>query len=128
MPAGSRGIHDGPLPSIWDFTQNRLQVESAVPRGCPSALVDMSRRPHTNPHATPAVQCNGTIRWKGKEIFITEVLRRQPIGLIPNTSSAFNVYFGSLHLGTIGGDQAKFIPRSTCLIQAAPTFLLLHCS
>lgn len=69
-------------------------------------------------HIVRPVRRNGTIRWKSKEIFITEVLRRQAVGLIPNTSRAFDVYFGTLHLGTIDGDKAKFIPKSTCLTQA----------
>ncbi len=70
-------------------------------------------------HIVRPVRRNETIRWKSKEVFITEVLHRQAVGLLRNTNSAFDVYFGTLHLGTLAGDQAKFTPRSTCMTRAS---------
>ncbi len=44
------------------------------------------------------VRKNGTILWKSREVFITEVLRRERIGLLPAPNRAFQVYFGQMYL------------------------------
>lgn len=51
------------------------------------------------------------IRWRSKEVFITEVLRRERIGLLPTSTAAFQVYFGSLHLGILDVQTATFAPN-----------------
>jgi hypothetical protein len=47
------------------------------------------------------VRKNGALRWKSKKVFITEVLRRERIGLLPTSTNTFEIYFGGLHLGIL---------------------------
>jgi len=68
-------------------------------------------------HIVRPVRRNGTIRWRGKEVFITEVLRREQIGLLPMPAGAFEVYFGELHLGILDGETATFNPNRECLAE-----------
>ena len=58
------------------------------------------------------VRRNGTIRWKNREIFITEVLRGKNLGLRQTESQQVEVYFGRLHLGTID-DSLRFITKAS---------------
>ena len=57
------------------------------------------------------VRKNGTIRWKGREAFITEVLRRERIGLFPAPNGAFQVYFGPMYLGILEGESSNIQPK-----------------
>ena len=61
-------------------------------------------------HIVRPVRKNGTIRWRGKEVFITEILRRERIGLLPMPTGAFQVYFGQLHLGILDGQYRNIQP------------------
>lgn len=63
------------------------------------------------------VRKNGTIRWKSREVFITEVLRRERIGLLPAPNGAFQVYFGEMYLGVLEGETSTFNPNRLCLPQ-----------
>ncbi len=72
-------------------------------------------------HIIRPVRKNGTIRWKSKEVFITEVLRRERIGLLPTPAGAFQVYFGQMHLGTLESDTFTFNPNPRCLIRDSQT-------
>lgn len=51
------------------------------------------------------------IRWKSREVLITEVLRRERIGLLPPPGGAFQVYFGQMYLGILEGEPATFNPK-----------------
>ncbi len=66
---------------------------------------------YQEPYIVRPIRRNGTIRWKNQEIFITEVLRDQPVGLLQGSDKALEVYFGSLHLGTVDWQSTKFIPK-----------------
>jgi hypothetical protein len=76
---------------------------------------------YDNRHIVRPVRKNGTIRWRGKEVFITEVLRRERIGLLPMPAGAFQVYFGQLHLGILDGETAIFNPNRGCLAEHPTT-------
>jgi hypothetical protein len=65
-------------------------------------------------HITRPVRKNGTIRWKSKEIFVTEVLRRERIGLLPTPAGTFEVYFGKIRLGVLNSGTATFNPNHAC--------------
>ena len=64
------------------------------------------------------VRKNGTIRWKSREVFITEVLRRERIGLLPVANGAFQVYFGQMYLGILESETSTFNPNRQCLPQS----------
>jgi hypothetical protein len=57
------------------------------------------------------VRNNGTIRWKSSEVFVTEVLRRERIGLVPVPNGAYEVYFGQMYLGLLEGETLSFSPN-----------------
>ncbi len=44
---------------------------------------DLAEIRHDERHIVRPVRKNGTIRWKSREVFITEALRRECIGLLP---------------------------------------------
>lgn len=107
---------------------NRERPHQALGMRTPASIYSPSERrypaaldliTYDERHIVRPVRRDGTIRWNSREVFITEVLRRQVVGMLPNTNSAFDVYLGTLHLGTIDGDRPKFTPRSTCLTQAS---------
>lgn len=73
-------------------------------------------------HITRPVRKNGTIRWKSKEIFVTEVLRRERIGLLPTETGTFEVYFGKLRLGVLDSGTGRSNPNNACLTTGDPTY------
>lgn len=52
------------------------------------------------------VRTDGTIKWRGERIFISEILVREPVGLEEIEDDVWGVYFASLRLGTLR--QGKF--------------------
>ena len=66
---------------------------------------------YEEPYIVRPIRRNGIIRWKNREVFITEVLRHQAVGLLQGGNNTLEVYFGSLHLGTVDCQSAKFIPK-----------------
>jgi len=74
-------------------------------------------------HVVRPVRNNGAIRWRSKEVFITEVLRRERVGLLPTSADAFQVYFGGLHLGLLDGKTATFTANRGCFLIPEPVEL-----
>ena len=54
------------------------------------------------------VRKDGKIRWKSREVFITVVLRRERIGLLPAPNGVFQAYFGQMYLGILDGGPSTF--------------------
>jgi hypothetical protein len=54
---------------------------------------------------------------KSREVFITEVLPRERIGLLPAPNGAFQVYFGQMYLGILEGEPSTFNPNRDPLPQ-----------
>lgn len=59
------------------------------------------------PEAVPVrrVRRGGGIKWRGEEIFISEVLHREPVGLFPIADDVWLVKYGPVVLGTMKGRQ-----------------------
>ncbi len=89
------------------------------PRALPDSLDEIS---YDGRHITRPVRKNGTIRWKSKEIFVTEVLRRERIGLLPTQAGTFEVYFGKLRLGVLDSGTGTFNPNSACMSIGEPAY------
>jgi transposase InsO family protein len=51
------------------------------------------------------VRTRGAIRWRGDEIFISQALTREPIGLFPIADDVWLVKYGPVVLGTMNGRQ-----------------------
>jgi len=56
------------------------------------------------------VKTHGHFRWKKKDIFLTEVLWGEPIGLLPIGKGLFNIYFAHLPLVGLDGQRGKLVP------------------
>lgn len=99
-----------------------MQTPASVYRTSMQAFPDsINDITYDDRHIVRPVRRNGTIRWRGKEVFITEVLRRERIGLLPILSGAFQVHFGQLYLGILDGETAVFNPNRGCLAEHPTT-------
>jgi hypothetical protein len=104
-----------------EFTRvfNHERPHQALDMNMPASLYSASNKrflpvepdlPYDSMYAVRAVRGNGTIRWKNHEIFITEVLRGQKLGLLQSDQGHVDVYFGTFHLG--GFDQSlRFVAK-----------------
>jgi transposase InsO family protein len=86
----------GQTPPARHFTCSpRAYPKRLMAWGYPSALLE--RR----------VRTNGCIKWKGKLIFISEVFKGQPIGLLEIDPTHALAYFTDIALGTIDCEVRK---------------------
>lgn len=55
------------------------------------------------------VHCNGAIRWRGAEIYLSEALIGEPVGLVERQDDGWTVHYGPIELGTIDyrGDRLR---------------------
>jgi hypothetical protein len=58
------------------------------------------------------VRSQGEIKWKGRPIFISEVLAGEPVGLDEIDDGVWAVYFGPLELGRIKEDTGRLYHRA----------------
>ena len=100
--------------------QTPVSFYSPSARPSPESLSEIR---YDERHIVRPVRKNGTIRWKSKEVLITEVLRRERIGLLRTSTDAFQVYFGGLHLGMLDGETATFNPNPGCMMRKPVEFL-----
>lgn len=56
------------------------------------------------------IRSNGQIRWKGKLIFVSELLYREPVGLKAIEEDVWQLYYATVNLGTLDARQGKVIP------------------
>lgn len=102
-----------------DFRQeyNYVRPHQALGQERPASLVKAYRRPY--PDRIPLVEypssfevrtvrSNGQIKWKGELLFVSEVLRDEPVGLVQVEDERWNLYFGSVHLATWNERRSKF--------------------
>jgi transposase InsO family protein len=68
------------------------------------------------------VHQNGCIRWDGREIFVSEVLVREPVGLWPLEERLWAVYVGPLALAVMDEGQGRCLPAK----KAAPMLQALQ--
>jgi len=54
------------------------------------------------------VQAHGQFSWRNQEVFVTEALAGEPIGLRPLDERHYAVYFSTLHLGQFDSQTAIF--------------------
>ena len=60
---------------------------------------------------TRNVRDNGCIKWRGREVFISEMLSGQTLGLSPicyNDIHVYDVYYSTLKIGRLDGDLCRF--------------------
>src|SRR5262249_46402962 len=76
------------------------------PRPYPSRLCDLS---YPTQYELRRVRSNGTIKWQGELVFISEALCGEVIGLFENYNGDAQAYFGPVALGTIDAIALKLL-------------------
>ena len=57
------------------------------------------------------VRGNGEIKWKGDLVYVSEVLKGEPVGLVPQDDRSWAVRFGPLLIGLLD-DHTKRIAKT----------------
>lgn len=97
---------------------NQVRPHEALDRQTPASLYQPSPRPY--PAREPEVEypdtmevrtikSHGHFRWKKKDIFLSEVLWGEPIGLLPVGNDLCNIYFAHLPLAGFDASRAKLV-------------------
>lgn len=98
---------------------NTIRPHEALGQQPPSTSYTPSRRPFPSrirPPEYPAadhvkrVRPNGTIRWRGAEIYLAVPLTGRPVGLTDQGDGRWEVAFGSLILGTLDERSNRILP------------------
>jgi transposase InsO family protein len=102
---------------LHDF--NQVRPHEALDMQTPSSVYEPSPRPfpnkipeleYPNGMEVRTVKSHGHFRWKKKDIFLTEVLWGEPIGLMPLGDGLFNIYFADRPLVGFDSKRDKLIP------------------
>lgn len=100
---------------------NQVRPHEALAMQTPASLYEPSLRPY--PQREPEVEypdamevrtvkTHGHFRWKKKDIFLTEVLWGEPIGLLPVGDGLFTIYFADRPLIGFDSQRGKLVPRN----------------
>jgi hypothetical protein len=93
---------------------NNERPHEALGQVPPARIYKRSRRPfdgglHSPEYPDAAevrrVRSNGMIKWQGSQVFLSEVLVGEPVGLFQLTDTIWIVKYGPLELGTMRGRQ-----------------------
>jgi transposase InsO family protein len=102
---------------LHDF--NQVRPHEALDMRTPSSVYEPSPRPfpnkipeveYPNGMEVHTVKTHGHFRWKKKDIFLTEVLWGEPIGLMPLGDGLFNIYFADRPLVGFHSKRDKLVP------------------
>jgi hypothetical protein len=96
---------------------NNVRPHQALGQERPASRVKPYRRPYPNriaPIEYPSsfevrtVRSNGQIKWKGGLLFVSEVLRDEPVALVQVEDDRWHLYFSTVHLATWNERTSKF--------------------
>jgi transposase InsO family protein len=98
---------------------NQVRPHEALEMNTPASVYEPSPRPY--PERVPEVaypdwmevrmvKAHGHFRWKKKDIFLTEVLWGEPVGLMPIGNNLFNIYFADRLLVGFDSKRDKLVP------------------
>ena len=103
---------------LWEYNQERphealgqkppVSFYQPAPREYPSRLP--AQRGYPDEWEKRRVRKRGQIKWKGKDIRLTETLRGQQIGLKPVGEGQWAVYFEYLELGLFDERKGRVLP------------------
>jgi hypothetical protein len=96
-----------------------MRPHEALEMQTPASVYEPSPRPY--PQRLPEVaypdgmevrmiKAHGHFRWKKKDIFLTEVLWGEPVGLMPIGDNLFNIYFADRLLVGFDSKRDKLVP------------------
>lgn len=106
---------------------NEVRPHEALGMQTPASVYEAS--PRSYPHREPEVEypdsmqilkvkSHGHFRWKKHDVFLTEVLWGEPIGLLEIDDGIFTVYFAHLPLASFDSRQLKVSPLGKVPFQA----------
>jgi hypothetical protein len=116
-PKGSLSEQQAAFESFRE-QYNRDRPHEALDDKTPDALYCSSCRPYpvTEPEMTypdemivRKVRASGSIRWRGKEIFISEVLIGEPVGFEQFDDRSYQIYYGPIELAIFDEKRAKLL-------------------
>jgi transposase InsO family protein len=87
------------------------------PRAYPCRLCEPDYDAET---AVRRVRCNGSIKWEGDLIFVSEALTGEPIGVTETISGDWRVCYGSIELGFIDRRTRRLVRRLAEPIEGPP--------
>jgi transposase InsO family protein len=98
---------------------NQVRPHEALEMNTPANVYEPSPRPY--PERVPEVaypdwmevrmvKAHGHFRWKKKDIFLTQVLWGEPVGLMPIGNNLFNIYFADRLLVGFDSKRDKLVP------------------
>ena len=82
--------------------QTPASIYQASPRPYPEREPEME---YPDSMQVRTIQSHGFFNWKRKQVFLTEVLWGESIGLLPLGDNLFNIYFG--HRPLVGFDARR---------------------
>ncbi|MDA1348753.1 MAG: IS481 family transposase [Chloroflexi bacterium] len=91
-------------------TYNTERPHEALGQTPPARLYHSSYRPYPNRVSAPEyelgvtvrkVRTNGQIKWRGDMVYLSEALKGEPIGLVPQDDRYWNIQFGPLSIGLL---------------------------
>jgi len=105
---------------------NHVRPHEALQMQTPARVYEPSPRPY--PAQEPEIQypdwmevrmvkTQGSFRWKKKDIFLTEVLSGEPIGLLAVQPGLYTIYFADRPLVGFDSERGKLVPLSRCWAQ-----------
>ena len=59
------------------------------------------------------VRTNAQIKWKGDMIYLSEALRGEPVGLVPQDDRFWTIWFGPLSIGLLDDHNRSVLHTST---------------
>ena len=87
--------------------QPPAQIYVPSPRPYPARLEDPW---YDATHQVRRVTAKGQIKWQGDMVFISEAMRREPVGLVETAGGDWTVRFMQVELGRIDRDTRRFTP------------------
>ena len=100
---------------------NNVRPHQALGQERPVSRVEPYRRPYP-PRMPPIdypmsfqvriVRGDGKIKWKGERLFVSNVLRGEPVAMLEVYNDQWDLYFGTVHLATWDGRKRRFEPPS----------------
>ena len=69
------------------------------------------------------VRSNGEIKWQGDKVYLSEALRGEPVGLMPQDQRYLAICFGPLHIGKLDVYSAKVLHTPTQVLPMSLVYL-----
>jgi hypothetical protein len=114
---------------IFRQTYNQERPHEALGQQPPARHYHGSFRPY--PHRVRApeyedgvtvrkVRTNGEIKWRGDKIYVSEALRGEPVGLVPQDDHFWTIRFGPLSIGLLDDHARCIVHTPTKVLPMSP--------